>query len=74
MKKEAIKHHYIPKFILKNFCFDDFGHTNYYDRKSGEISIQDIRDIFMQRNLYRDEINHQDAPTQIETDLGRYEG
>lgn len=73
MKKEAIKHHYIPKFILRNFCFDNFGHINYYDLGNSKISVKDISDIFMQRNLYRDEINHQDVPTQIETDLARYE-
>ena len=73
-RKEAVRHHYIPKFILRNFCIDDFEHANYYDIKSGEISVQDISDIFMQRHLYRDEINHQDVPTQIETDLGKYEG
>lgn len=73
MKKEAIRHHYIPQFILRNFCFDIFGHINYYDIGNGKISVKDISDIFMQRNLYRDEINHQDVPTQIETDLARYE-
>lgn len=73
MKSEAIRHHYIPQFILKNFCFDSSGHVNYFDIESGKISIQHTSEIFMQKNLYRDEINHQDIPTQIESDLAKYE-
>lgn len=73
MKNEAIKHHYIPQFILRNFCFDASGEIYYYDIESGKISVQHISEIFMWRNLYRDEINHQDIPTQIEKDLAKYE-
>lgn len=73
MKNEAIKHHYIPQFILKNFSFNVAGDINYYDIESGEISVRHVSEIFMQKNLYRDEINHVDLPTQIEKDLAKYE-
>lgn len=74
MKNEAIRHHYIPQFILRNFSFNVSGDINYYDIESGEISVQRVSDIFMQKNLYRDEINHPDIPTQIENELAKFEG
>ena len=72
MKKEPIRHHYIPQFILRNFCFDDNGNTFYKDIKSKKESVKQIRDIFMGRNLYRDTINS-DNPIQIEEDFARFE-
>lgn len=72
MKKEPIRHHYIPQFILKNFCFDDNGNTFYKDVKSNRKSVKQIRDIFMEKNLYRDTINS-DNPVQIEEDFARFE-
>lgn len=72
MKKEPIRHHYIPQFILRNFCFDDNGNTFHKDVKSQKESIKQIRDIFMVKNLYRDTINN-DNPVQIEEDFARFE-
>lgn len=72
MKNEPIRHHYIPQFILKNFCFDCTGRLYFLDKKNEEISIKDTREIFMERNLYRDEINNAD-PIKIEKDLSRFE-
>ena len=72
MKKVPIRHHYIPQFILRNFCFDNNGNTFYNDVKSKKQSIKQIRDIFMLNNLYRDTINN-DNPVQIEEDFARFE-
>lgn len=72
LKKEPIRHHYIPQFILRNFCFDDNGDTFYKDAKSKKESVKQIRDIFMEKNLYRDTINS-DNPVQIEKDFARFE-
>lgn len=72
MKNEPIRHHYIPQFILKNFCFDGTKHLYFFDKKNKEIFIKDTRDIFMERNLYRDEVNNAD-PVKIEKDLSRFE-
>lgn len=74
MKNEAMKHHFIPQFILRNFSYNSSGDINYYDLESRDMSVKRVSDIFMQRNLYRDEINHLDVPTQIEQDLARFEG
>lgn len=73
MNKEPVKHHYIPQFILRNFCFDDRNHLFYYDKKAKEISKRKTQEIFMVRNLYRDDINNSENPTKIEADMARFE-
>lgn len=72
MRREPVKHHYIPQFILRNFCFED-NRLLYCNKETGEVSVKETKDIFMVRNLYRDEINHAADPVQIEKDLARYE-
>lgn len=72
MHPEPIRHHYIPQFILKNFCFED-RRLRYFDKQTGCISVKDTRDVFMVRNLYRDEINYATDPVKIEKDLADYE-
>ncbi len=72
LKKEPIRHHYIPQFILRNFCFDNSGNTSYTDVKSKKESVKQIRDIFMEKNLYRDTIND-DNPVKIEKDFAQFE-
>lgn len=72
--KEPIRHHYIPQFILRNFSFDGTDKVHYFDVSSKSSSIFSTRDIFMEKNLYRDEINHSDDPTEIEHDLASFEG
>ncbi|MCM1193828.1 MAG: DUF4238 domain-containing protein [Butyrivibrio sp.] len=74
MNTEPIRHHYIPQFILRNFCFNDRGNLFYYDKKQSHTFIKKTRDIFMAPNLYRDEVNNPDEPTKIEGDMARFEG
>ena len=74
MLKEPIRHHYIPQFILRNFaCDNDKKQVCYYDKESRSILEREIREVFMERNFYRDEINCKDKPVQIEHDLSVYE-
>lgn len=74
MPKEPIRHHYIPQFILRNFaCDHDKGLVFYCDKENRFISERAIREIFMEHNLYRDEINNSDKPVRIESDLAKYE-
>ena len=71
---EPIKHHYIPQFILKNFCFDSSRrYVNFYNVKTDKIVVKPVSEVFMQKNLYRDEVNYSDLPTQVEKDLAKYE-
>ncbi len=69
---EAIRHHYIPRFLLRPFCYDE-ERVWYYRKKTAELVSVNIRDIFMERNMYRDEINHPEQPTKIETDFAAFE-
>lgn len=73
MNRESIRHHYIPQFILKNFCFPDKNHLFYFDMDISQIVVKEPREIFMVRNLYRDEINNPDEPVKIEKDIARFE-
>ena len=74
MRKEPIRHHYIPQFILRNFACDDCRKlVCYYDKENQTVSKREICEIFMERNLYRDEINYVQEPVQIEYDLAKYE-
>ena len=74
MPKEPIRHHYIPQFILRNFACDHDNKLVYYcDKENRFISERAIREIFMEHNLYRDEINNADKPVKIEYDLAKYE-
>lgn len=73
MKNEPIRHHYIPQFILRNFCFDNKGNVHYYDKKNDSFSVEQTRNVFMSNHLYRDEINAPENPTIIEQDLAVFE-
>ena len=72
MKKEPIRHHYIPRFILRKFC-DENGELSYFDLKTRSVSLKKPEDVFVTRNLYRDIINHPEDPVKIETDLAKFE-
>ncbi len=71
---EPIRHHYIPKFLLRNFSHDAGKRfVYYYDRKKKSLEEKQIRDVFMAKNLYRDEQNFPDLPTKTEGALAKYE-
>ncbi len=70
---EPIRHHFIPQFILRNFCFNNRGEVRYYCKKTETESIKNTRDVFMTRNLYRDEINTPGDPTKLEREFAEFE-
>lgn len=72
MHPEPIRHHYIPQFILRNFC-DENNQLHYFDSQTKSISLKDTRDVFMERHLYRDDIHYASEPAKIEKDLAEYE-
>ena len=74
MKNESHKHHYIPQFILRNFSPRGDGFVRFYDLKKKEITNRPTEEIFLYNDLYRDEKNHPENPTQIEDDLAKLEG
>lgn len=70
---EAKRHHYIPQFILKNFL-DNKGQVFYWDIEKEVLEKRNPRSIFMIFDMYRDEVNHKDKPTSIESSLAIFEG
>ncbi len=72
MKKEPIRHHYIPRFILRKFCNEN-GELSYFDVETKTISVKKPEDIFVTNNLYRDTINNPEEPVKIEKDLAKFE-
>lgn len=72
MKQEAHKHHYIPRFILKNFN-DENGQVNYWNIEKNKLEKRNIKSIFMNKDMYRDELLNEDDPTQIESKLSVFE-
>ena len=71
-KQEAKRHHYIPQFILRNFNNEN-GQVMYYDISTKVLEPRNTRSIFMNMHMYRDEINHEDNPTYIESSLSKFE-
>ena len=72
-KQEARKHHYIPRFILKNFN-DENGQVNYWSLANNKIEKRNIKSVFMNIDMYRDEELNKDDPTQIESKFSVFEG
>lgn len=66
------RQHYIPQFILKNFCFDTKNNLNYYDYITGDITIKNIKDVFMEDYLYNFNIDNNDK-LRIEKDFAKFE-
>ena len=71
-QNEAKKHHYIPQFILRNFL-NDKGQLYYWNLKLNRLEERNPKSIFMNIDMYRDELNHSDNPTFIETTLSKFE-
>lgn len=67
-----IRHHYIPQFLLRQFCNSE-GYLCYCDKTNFEIINKKPEEVFMVRNLYRDTINNPDNPVQIEKDFSVFE-
>lgn len=68
-----VRHHYIPKFLLRPFCFEP-DRLHYYDKNIGITIDRRIEEAFMERNLYRDEVNNPNNPVKIERDFAKFEG
>ncbi len=73
MNNEPKKHHFIPQFILRNFSFGNNNQLHYYNKKSKLETVENTKDIFMVKNLYRDEKNFPSNPTKIEKDFAIFE-
>ena len=72
MEQEAKRHHYIPQFILRNFNNEN-DQVLYWNISAQKLEKRNARSVFMNLHMYRDEINHSDAPTTIESHLSTFE-
>ena len=72
IKKEPRRHHYIPRFILKNFNNEN-GQVNYWNIKKSELQKRNIKSIYMNIDMYRDEKLNKDDPTAIENKFSIFE-
>ena len=69
---EAKRHHYIPQFILANFSNEN-KQVWYWDIDKKKLCGRNTKSIFMNFNMYRDEINNANNPTIIETHFSVFE-
>ena len=73
MLNEPRRHHFIPQFILKNFA-DENGYLNYFNKETNKEEYLLPTNVFVRKNLYRDEKNNYILPIEIELDLSKFEG
>lgn len=71
-KQEPRKHHYIPRFILKSFN-DNNGQVNYWNIEKNKMEKRNIKSVFMNMDMYRDESLNEKDPTQIESKFSVFE-
>jgi len=71
MKNIPKKHHYIPQFILRQFCSED-NFLWYQHKDTGVVESLDTTEVFMEKYLYYFEDNDKDY-FEIEENLSKYE-
>lgn len=68
-KNSHVRQHYIPQFILKNFCYDDNKEKLLYFRAGeDEYTSEWVSNVFMERYLYS-----QETSLEIEESLSKFE-
>lgn len=70
--QEPRKHHYIPRFILKHFQSED-NLVNYWNISNKSLQRRNIKGVFMNIDMYRDEVQSSEDPTKIEKQFGNLE-
>ena len=71
-KIEPKRHHYIPQFILRNFN-NEKTQVYYWDIKISSLGKRNVKSVFMNWHMYRDEKLNNENPTQIEHKLSVFE-
>ena len=69
---QSKRHHYIPRFILKNF-YDNNEQLNYWNIEDEKLEKRDTKSVFMGKNLYRDEKQFPNNPTIIEDNFSSFD-
>ena len=71
-KNIPVKQHYIPQFILRNFSANG-KEVLYFNKNTHETEIVQIRDIFMENDLYTNNDFDTTDPYKIEKELSKLE-
>ena len=71
-KNIPIRQHYIPQFILRNFSANG-KEVLYFNKNTNETEIVQIRDIFMEKDLYTNNDFDTTDPYKIEKELSKLE-
>ena len=69
---DHVKQHYIPQFIIKNFCKTD-KKTYYYNVSNKSITQKFPNYIFEEKHLYEYSQGKTEKLNKIELDLARFE-
>lgn len=70
LQKSHVRQHYIPQFILKNFCYDQNNERVYFfEAGEDEYSTPFVSNVFMEKYLYSKEENS----LEIEKSLAKFE-
>lgn len=69
---DHIKQHYIPQFIIKNFCKTD-KKTYYFDVSNKSITQKFPNEIFEEKYLYEYSQDKKESINKIELDLAKFE-
>ena len=70
LQKSHVRQHYIPQFILKNFCYDQNKEKVFFFKVGeNECSSEFVSNVFMEKHLYSTAEN----PVEIEESLARFE-
>ena len=72
MMNNHVKQHYIPQFIIKNFCKTD-KKTYYFDVSNKSITQKFPNDIFEENYLYEYSQDKKENINKIELDLAKFE-
>lgn len=70
--KSHVKQHYIPQFIIKNFCKTD-KKTYYFDVSTKSITQKFTNEIFEEKYLYEYSQDKKENINKIELDLAKFE-
>ena len=69
-QKSHVRQHFIPQFILKNFCYDQSKNKVFFFQVGeDEYSSEYVSNVFMEKRLYSTAEN----PVEIEESLARFE-